>query len=345
MTATRAIPAGELAPARSAPSPRRGIWSVYRAERRKLYAQLAIRLLALTCLLGPFVFAAILKVQSGSPTDTLYGIWVHSSGFALSLVLLAFAGSWGLPLIAGIIAGDMFSAEDRYGTWKLVLTRSCTRRDLFVGKLLAAATFSSALLVLTAISSLLAGLLFVGDQSLVSLNGTLFSPGRSLALVLASWLLCVFPMLGFASIGVMLSIATRNGIMGVVGTGLGALAMQLLLLVGTGIWMHMLLVGSAFNTWHALFNQHPYYGPLLIGIAISLGWTTVLVTASWLLLRGRDFAGTPVARRQGWVMPARIALAVAAVIALASVAGNWGPAPINAGRLKASLIPAFNNHT
>ena len=39
------------------------------------------------------------------PTDTLYGVWVHSSGFALSLVFLAFAGSWGLPIAAGIIAG------------------------------------------------------------------------------------------------------------------------------------------------------------------------------------------------------------------------------------------------
>ena len=322
-----------------------GALRVFRVERRKLSSQLAVRVLALVCVLGPFVFAAILRVQSGSPTDTLYGIWVHSTGFAVSLVLLAFAGAWGLPLIAGIVAGDMFSAEDRYGTWKLVLTRSCTRRDVFVGKLLAAALFVVGLVGLAAVASLLAGIVLVGDASLVSLNGTLFSSGRSLGLVLLSWLLCVPPALAFASLAVLLSIATKNGIMGVLGPGLAALAMQLLLLVGSGIWMHMLLVGSAFNTWHALFNDHPYYGPLLIGLAVSVVWTVVCVGVSWRLLRGRDFAGAPVARRAGWVVPVRAAVALAAVIAFLAVAGNWGPVGVTAQRLKSDLIPAFNKLT
>jgi len=322
-----------------------GMWSVYRAERRKLASQLAIRLLALVCLLGPFVFAAILKVQSGSPTDTLYGVWVHSSGFAVSLVLLAFAGSWGFPIVAGIVAGDIFSSEDRYGTWKMVLTRSCTRRELFVGKLLAATTFSLGLVLLTTVSSLVAGMLLVGDQSLVSLSGTLFSPGRSLGLVLVSWLVCAVPALAFTSLAVLFSIATRNGIMGVIGPGLVALAMQLLLLVGSGIWAHMLLVGSAFNGWHPLFSTHPYYGPLIVGIAVSLVWTIVCLGASWLILRRRDFAGVPVARRQGWAMPVRVTLALAGAIALLAIASNWGPNGVTAARLQASLTPTFNNLT
>ena len=96
-------------------------------------------MLALLCVLGPFAFAVILNSQTGSPADTIFGVWVHSSGFAIPLVVLAFAGSWGFPVLAGVLAGDIFSAEDRYGTWKTVLTRSCRRRDLFVGKVLAAA--------------------------------------------------------------------------------------------------------------------------------------------------------------------------------------------------------------
>ena len=43
----------------------------------------------------------MLKVQSGAPADALFGAWVHASGFALSLVILAFAGKWGFPVIAG----------------------------------------------------------------------------------------------------------------------------------------------------------------------------------------------------------------------------------------------------
>jgi ABC-2 type transport system permease protein len=335
------VPVTGQAPA--ALRPAGGVWSAYRVERRKMSSQLAIRLLALVYSLAPFVFAAILKVQSGSPSDALYGGWVHTTGFALSIVVLGFAGSWGFPVVAGVVAGDTFSAEDRYDTWKLVLTRSCTRWDVFAGKLLAAATFVVALVALTAISSLIAGLLLVGDQSLVSLSGTLFSPGKSLGLVLVGWLVSVPPTLGFASLAVLLSIATRNGIMGVIGPALAALAMQLLLLVGSGTWMHMLLLGSAFSGWDALLTAHPYYGPLAVAALVSVVWIVVCLGVSWLILRRRDFAGTPVSRGQGWVMPVRVALGLTAVIALLALAGNWGPAGVTAGRLQASLIPTFNN--
>ena len=344
MTTAPALPTEALQPAGSRHAAR-GVVRVYRAEVRKLSSQILVRVIALLCLVVPFIFAALLKVQSGSPTDTLYGVWVHSSGFAVSLVVLASAGSWGCPLIAGAVAGDLFSSEDRYGTWKLVLTRSCTRGDLFVGKLLAAATFSVALVLLTALSSIAAGLILVGAQPLVNLNGTLFSPSHSLALVFVSWLVCIPPTLALTSIAVLLSIATRNGIVGVIGPFVAALAMQLLLLVGTGIWAHLLLVGSAFSSWHGLFAAHPYYGPLLIGIAVSVVWAVVCIDVSWTLLRRRDFAGTPVSRRQGWGRPVGVVAALAAAIALIAVAGNWGPAGVTAKRLRSTLSPAFNHLT
>jgi ABC-2 type transport system permease protein len=318
---------------------------VYVFERRKLASQLAVRLLAVVAVLSPFVFGAILKVQSGSPTDTLYGVWVHSSGFALSLLLLAFAGSWGFPLAAGIIAGDVFSAEDRYGTWKWVLTRSCTRGEVFAGKVLAAGTLLIGLVALSAVASVVAGMILIGGQPLVSLSGTVLSSGRSLGLVLASWLACIFPALAFASLGVLLSIATRNGIVGVIGPGLAALAMQLLLLVGSGIWAHMALVASAFGAWHALFTARPFFGPLVVSIIVSLLWVAVCLSASWVILRERDFAGTPVSRRQGWAVPVRVALALAGLIALLAIAGNWGPVGVTRARLQANFLSNFNSLT
>jgi ABC-2 type transport system permease protein len=318
---------------------------VYAVERRKLASQLVVRLLALVAVLSPFVFGAILRVQSGSPSDTLYGVWVHSSGFAMSLLLLAFAGLWGFPLAAGLIAGDVFSSEDRHGTWKWVLTRSCTRAEVFAGKVLAAGTFLTGLVALAAAASVVAGVLLIGGQPLVSLSGTLLSSDRSLALVLASWLVCLFPAFALASVGVLVSIATRNGILGVIAPGLAALAMQLLLLVGSGIWAHMLLVGSAFGAWHPLLSAHPFLGPLVVAIVVSLLWTVACLSASWLILRRRDFAGTPVSRRPGWTVPVRVAFALAGVIGVLAIAGNWGPVGVTSARLQASFIPNFNNLT
>lgn len=304
-----------------------------------------IRLAALVCVLAPFVAGGLIKVTGSSPSDTLYGIWVRSSGFALSLFILAFASAWVFPLIAGIVAGDLFSSEDRYGTWKLVLTRSCTRGELFAGKLLAAATFTTGLVLLMTLATIVAGIVLVGPHSLVSLSGTPISAGKAFLLVVASWLLCLLPTMAFASLAALLSVATRNGIAGVLGPFLAALAIQLLLLIGSGVWAHAVLVGSAFNTWHPLFLNHTYFGSILIGIVVSLVWTAGCTWASWLILRRRDFAGTPVARRQGWVMPVRAAVAIAAVIVLFAFAGNWGPVGVTPKRVKASFVPLFTNLT
>lgn len=322
-----------------------GTWSAYRAERRKLAAQLPARVLALVCLLGPFAFAAVLKLQSGVPADTLLGVWVHSSGFAIPLVILGFAGQWGFPVLAGVIAGDLFSAEDRYGTWKTVLTRSCARKDVFAGKVLAAAAFSLGLVALAAVSSLVAGLLFTGDQPLVGLSGTLLSPGECLGRVLASWLVSALPVLAFTSLAVLFSVATRNGIIGVLGPVLVGLAMQLLALVGSGAWVHTLLAASAFDDWHGLLTAHQFYGPMLLGSIVSLAWVVACLGGSWLILRSRDFAGAPVARRPGWATAVRVVVGCAVVIAVLAAAGNVGPATVTEARLEASIAPAFNNLT
>ena len=152
-------------------------------------------------------------------------------------------------------------------------------------------------------------------------------------------------MMAFTSLAVLFSVASRNGIIGVIGPALVALVMNLLALVGTGTWIHMLLVSSAFGAWHALFTAHPYYGPLAIACAVSVAWTVACLAAAWLILRRRDFAGASVSRRPGWVLPVRVAVVSAAVIALLALATNWGPAGVTAKRLRASLTPTFNSLT
>ncbi len=294
---------------------------------------------------GPVAFGAVLSQQSGVPGDTLLGIWVHSSGYALSFVVLGFAGYLGFPVLAGVLAGDMFSSEDRYETWKTVLTRSRTRRDVFAGKILAATTFSVALVALLAISSLLSGLLFTGDQPFVGFGGTLIPSGEALLVLLASWVLSILPVLAFVSMAVLFSVATRSGIAGVLGPLLVALAMQLLAFIGSGAWVHMLLLASAFDDWHGLLATPAFYGPLIVGSVVSCAWAAACLGVSWLLLSRRDFAGPPVSRRPGWVVPVRAAAAFAVLLLVLVAASSLGPAGVTRGRLEASIGPAFNSLT
>ncbi|MFZ1997334.1 MAG: ABC transporter permease [Solirubrobacteraceae bacterium] len=334
---------GDAAPRASGRSLDQRVLAAYQTELLKLGSQLAVRLLVLVCAIGPFAFAALLKVQSGTPADALFGAYVHSSGFAVSLVVMGFAGSWGFPLIAGMVAGDQFAAEDRHNTWKTILTRSCSLGELFTGKLLAAGTLAVAMLVLAMLSSLLAGLILVGGHGLVNLSGDLASSGRSLALTIVSWALCVLPLLAYVSLAALFSVASRNGIVGVVGPIVIALATTLIDLIGKGVWVHLLLIGSAFGGMYGLFTAHPFLGPLVITSLVSLVWIAGCVSAAWFILRRRDFLAGSAVRAPSWHAPLRVVAATTVVVAVLAVASNLGPIGITSHRLDTAIGGAFNN--
>jgi ABC-2 type transport system permease protein len=324
---------------------RDGLRDAYTVELQKLFAQLPTRLVALMAVVGPLAFAVLLKVQSATPSDALFGSWVHASGFAVSLVILGFAGTWGFPIIAGLLAGDLFASEDRHGTWKTILTRSCTREDVFAGKVLAVGTTVIGVAALLAVASLLAGTLLVGAHSMVNLGGALVSPGRLLALTLVSWLYCVLPLLAYTSLAILFSIATRNGILGVLGPLIVALATQLLDLIGKGVIVHLGLIGSAFDGWHGLFEPHPFLGPLAVSSAVCLIWIAACLAASWRIVRRRNFASRTNTRRSSWTAAARVVAGVTVAVAVLALGCSIGPVGVTQHRLSAAIGPEFNNVT
>lgn len=264
--------------------------TVYRWEVAKLAAQVKNQVVLGLCLLAPFLFVAVMRIQTTLPSDTLFGRWVRDSGFATPLVVLAWAGQWALPAITSIVAGDIFAAEDRYGTWKTIITRSCSRARLFVAKTLAAVTYSVTATTVLAISSLAAGVLLVGRQPLVDLSGDLLSPGRSTGLVLASWACALPPVLAFTALGILLSIATRNSAIGISGPVVIGLAMEIAAMAAFYGLPRDLLLSTHFTAWHGLAVSSPFYGPVVTDIVVSTLYTAVLLAAAFLVLRRRDVA-------------------------------------------------------
>lgn len=270
---------------------RGGVRLVWWWEMRKLAAQRRTTLTGLVALIAPLAAAFVLDQQASVPKDTLYGRWVHTSGFAVSLLLLGFAGQWLFPLLTSIVAGDIFAAEDGHGTWKTVLTRSRNRGQIFLGKTLAAATFSVLAVAVFALSSLAGGLLVVGRQPVVGLSGTLLPADRLTVLVLAAWASTLLPVLGFTALGLLLSIATRNSVVGVGGPVLLGLIMSVLSLLGGLDVVRHLLLTEPFSAWHGLLADPPFYGLLTRGALVSLGYLVVCLGAAWVLFRGRDVTG------------------------------------------------------
>jgi ABC-2 type transport system permease protein len=270
---------------------RHGVAVVWRWELAKLTGQIRVWTVLGLCVGVPFLVAGAVRIQSAVPSDTLFGQWLHESGFALPLVVLGFSGQWALPLLTAVVAGDIFSSEDHFGTWKTVLTRSRTRGELFAGKCLAVVTYSVVALVLLAAASLLAGLA-LGTQPLVGLSGQLVPAGHATSLVIASWASQLLPLLAFAALAILLSVATKSSPVGMGGPVLIGLVMQLLTLIDMPESVRVALIGNSFGAWHGLWVQDPFYGPLRQGLVVAAVWLVVCSTAAWVIFRRRSIGAS-----------------------------------------------------
>jgi ABC-2 type transport system permease protein len=265
-----------------------GVLTVAGVEWSKLMAQWKVRLLLVACAASPFVFAMAMRVQSSVPADTLFGRTVTDSGFAIPLVVLGFGALWPLPVLASVVGGDLFSAEDRYGTWKTVLTRSRSRGEVFAGKVTTAFAFSVTALAVLGASSIAAGALVIGTQPLIDLSGLLLQPAEAFPRVVAAWASVLLPMWGFTALAMFVSIATRSSVAGVGLPVVVCLAMQLAAFVDGPEAIRRLLIATAFGAWHGLFAQPPFYRPLGDGTAVSAAYLVVCLLAGYRVLRRRD---------------------------------------------------------
>ena len=86
MTATTA-PAGAPAPGAPAAPHRISVARGYRFELVKLLSQWRVRLLILACWIGPGLLVVAVSQQASLPADTLFGRWMHATGWAGALVV------------------------------------------------------------------------------------------------------------------------------------------------------------------------------------------------------------------------------------------------------------------
>jgi ABC-2 type transport system permease protein len=260
-------------------------------EASKLTAQMRTRVAIALCLIGPPLIVVIIKGQQRPPKDSLFGRYVHQSGYSLPLLMLGFAGQWVLPLLTAIVAGDIFASEDNHGTWKTVLTRSASRAQLFWAKVLAASGFAVTVLLVLAASTIVSSILIVGHQPLTGLTGQLIPSGHALALVAASWLAVLPPLLGFTCFAILLSVRGRTPAFGIAAPVVIGLVMELVGALGGAEGLRPFLLTTPFEAWHGFLTQRPFYSPLAWGIAVSGGWCLASLTWAFLTLRRRDVTG------------------------------------------------------
>lgn len=316
----------------------------YRFELVKLVSQWRIRLLVLACWIAPALFVAAVSQQSTLPSDTLFGRWMHATGWAGTLVMLGFAGTWALPLLTSVVAGDVFASEDRLGTWRHLLVAVRSPRRIFAAKALASLTVILLLVAGLAASSTAGGIVAVGNQPLAGLDGHLLSPADAAGKVLLAWICVLAPTLALAAIGLLGSVTLGRSPMGLLLPALVALAMQLAQMMPLPVAVRLALPSYAFIAWNGLFTSPTQLGPLLIGIVVSLLWAVTATALAYTLFLRRDFtnptydgSGRRAAAAAGLPLAALVAVTVA-VLASASGASGSG---IEQDKVQRSVATAF----
>jgi ABC-2 type transport system permease protein len=318
----------------------------YRFELVKLVSQWRIRLLVLACWIAPALFVAAVSQQSSLPVDTLFGRWMHATGWAGPLVMLGFAGTWALPLLTSVVAGDVFASEDRLGTWRHLLVAVRSPRRIFAAKALASLTVILLLVAGLACSSAVGGLVAVGNQPLVGLDGHLLTPADAAGKVLLAWVCVLAPTLALAAIGLLGSVALGRSPMGLLLPALVALAMQLAQMLPLPVAVRLALPSYAFIAWNGLFTSPAQLGPLMIGIVVSLVWAVTATALAYLLFLGRDFTN-PIYDGSGrravtaGVLPLVGLVAVTVAVVAAATATAATGSGIEQDKVQRSVATAF----
>jgi ABC-2 type transport system permease protein len=267
------------------------VLTVWRWELRKLVALKRTYLGLGAAVVFPLIFVVALAVQTGEPTDVLFGRYVRESAFAIPLVLLLFGSIWFMPLITALVAGDIVAAEDVNGTLKTILTRSVSRDQVFMGKVLAAATYTVLAVVVFGLTGLVGGAVEVGFHPLVTLSGTTVGVGRAARLEAVGFAVYLMPVLAVAAIGILLSTLSRNSAAAVVGTLMFSLLLQLTQIVPGLDGIQPYLLPRQFNAWQGLLRDPVDTAPIIRAAWVCALHAVIALGIGRTVFRRRDVAG------------------------------------------------------
>ena len=289
MSAAGVAPAPRLAP----PSFKRAATlTVYRWELRKLVSQKRTYLGFGLAIILPLIFVIVQSLRHHHDRgENIFASQITQSGLATPVLMLLFLSVFMLPLIASLVAGDIVATEDGNGTLKTILTRSVDRGQEFAAKALAAATYATVAVFLSAAVATAAGVAAWGFNHVTTYSGTVVSASEGLLLVFASNACYLIPLFAVASIGLLLSTATRNSAAAVV----GAVGVTILLFIVAQIpgleGVRPYLLTDQYEAWHGLLRTPTDWAPIWHSLWVCSLYAVPSLIAAYLVFLRRDVAG------------------------------------------------------
>ncbi|HXW58097.1 MAG TPA: ABC transporter permease [Solirubrobacteraceae bacterium] len=266
--------------------------TVWRWELRKLVSQKRTYLgLGLAAIL-PVIFVVVQNLRHDhGHAENIFESHITQSGLATPVLVLLLLSVFMLPVITALVAGDIFAAEDGNGTLKTILTRSVDRGQVFAAKALAAMTYATIAVFLSAIVATAAGVASWGFRDVITFSGSVVPAEEGLALVFAANACYLIPLLAVTSFGVLLSVTTRNSAASVVGT----IGFVILLYILSGIpgveSIKPYLLTEQFENWHGLLRTPTDWAPIAHSAWVCALYGVPALLAGYLVFLRRDVAG------------------------------------------------------
>jgi ABC-2 type transport system permease protein len=265
---------------------------VYRWELRKLVSQKRTYLGLGLAVILPLIFVIVQSLRNQHDHgENPFASQITQSGLATPVLMLLFLSVFMLPLIAALVAGDIVAAEDGNGTLKTILTRSVDRGQVFAAKALAAMTYATIAVFLSATVATAAGVASWGFNSVRTYSGSVVSASEGLLLVFAANAVYLIPLFAVASLGVLLSTATRNSVAGVV----GAIGLTILLFIVAQIpgleGIRPYLLTEQYEAWHGLLRTPTNWDPIAHSAWVCALYGVPALLGGYLVFLRRDVAG------------------------------------------------------
>ena len=266
--------------------------SVYRWELRKLVSQKRTYLGLGLAVVLPLIFVVVQSLRhSHDHGENIFASQITHSGLATPVLMLLFLSVFMLPLIASLVAGDIVAAEDGNGTLKTILTRSVDRGQVFASKALAAVTYATVAVFLSAAVATAAGVAAWGFNSVTTYSDTVVSPSEGLLLIFAANVCYLIPLFAVASIGVLLSTVTRNSAAAVVGA-VGATILLFIIAQIPGLeGIRPYLLTEQYEAWHGLLRTPTDWAPIWHSLWVCAMYAGPALLAGYLVFLRRDVAG------------------------------------------------------
>ena len=198
-----------------------------------------------------------------------------------------------IPFLITLGAGDAVAGEGTAGTFRIYLTRPVSRSQVLLSKMLASATYSTALVLWLGLLSLIVGNLWLGagDVFIFDDEGVLVLPfDVALARFAIAYLLAACMMLTVTLLTFLLSVLVTNAVGPIVGTMAILIVSMVLsaLNIDNLAWLQENLFTNYFNLWQLAFHDPIPWADVRTGLLNLGSYGAIFAALSFYFFNRKD---------------------------------------------------------